>query len=102
MKLSHTTPAPPSVHRSKAGPIFVSLAAFVLFILHQDFWLWNDRTLVFGFMPIGLFYHACFSLACGVLWWCATMFAWPDDLEAWASDEAEEDAVPSAPKGGED
>lgn len=89
MKLSHTNSAPRSIHRSKAGPIFVTLAAFALFILHQDFWLWNDRTLVFGFMPIGLFYHACFSLACGVLWWCATIFAWPDDLEAWASDELE-------------
>ena len=33
----------------------------LLIILHQDNWLWNDTTLVFGFMPIGLVYHARIS-----------------------------------------
>ncbi|MDA8745886.1 DUF3311 domain-containing protein [Rubripirellula amarantea] len=52
-----------------------------LLILHQDFWYWTDGHLVFGFMPIGLFYHACISLAAGITWWMATEFCWPAELE---------------------
>ena len=34
-------------------------AVVLLYLLHQDFWFWRDaRPLVFGFLPIGLFYHA--------------------------------------------
>ena len=33
-------------------------------LLHQDVWLWRSaRPLVFGFLPIGLFYHACYAVA---------------------------------------
>ena len=38
----------------------------LLLVLHQDNWLWNDGTLVFGFMPIGLLYHAGISMAASV------------------------------------
>jgi hypothetical protein len=58
----------------------------ILFLLHQDFWWWGASDLVFGFMPIGLAYHAGFSIACSVLGWLAIRFAWPDDLEAFAED----------------
>ena len=51
----------------------------ILLIIHQDFWNWNDGTLVFGFMPMGLFYHACISLAAGCVWFMACQFAWPED-----------------------
>lgn len=60
---------------------FVSLLIVLLVILHQDNWFWNDGTLVFGFMPIGLFYHACISLAAGFTWFLAIKFCWPTDLE---------------------
>ena len=53
----------------------------LLLILHQDFWYWDDTTLVFGYMPIGLFYHACISIAAAITWWLATIYAWPDRLE---------------------
>ena len=33
-----------------------------LFVLHQDFWLWDSHTLVLGFLPSGLAYHAVFSI----------------------------------------
>ena len=35
----------------------------LLVVLHQDLWNWHDDTLVFGFLPMGLFYHACISVA---------------------------------------
>ena len=60
-----------------------------LFVLHQDVWFWDNQSLVFGFMPIGLAYHAAFSLAAALLWTAAVKFAWPSEIEAWA-DEADE------------
>lgn len=52
-----------------------------LIVLHQDNWFWEDSTLVFGFMPITLLYHACISLAAGCTWWLAVIFAWPEGLD---------------------
>ncbi len=52
----------------------------LLLIIHQDFWFWDDKTLLFGFMPIGLFYHACISLAAAATWFLATIFCWPAEL----------------------
>ncbi|MEZ6045321.1 MAG: DUF3311 domain-containing protein [Planctomycetaceae bacterium] len=51
----------------------------ILLILHQDNWLWENDKLVFGFMPIGLLYHAGISLAAAITWFLATLFAWPID-----------------------
>jgi hypothetical protein len=61
------------------------LAAVVLFfyILHQDFWFWRAaRPLVFGFIPIGLFYHACYSIGASLVMWMLVRYAWPGHLEA--------------------
>ena len=69
---------------SKRSAIWI--AALLLLVLHQDIWYWDDRTMVMGFMPIGLFYHALFSLAAGALWAFAVRFAWPDHIEQWADE----------------
>ncbi|MCA9197292.1 MAG: DUF3311 domain-containing protein [Planctomycetales bacterium] len=53
----------------------------LLVILHHDIWNWNNDKLVFGFMPITLAYHAGISVAASVVWFMATKFAWPTDLE---------------------
>ena len=66
--------------------------AILLGILHQDFWNWDSHALVFGFMPVGLAYHAGFSVAAAILWTCAIKFAWPTELEAWADEVDEEGA----------
>jgi len=55
----------------------IVVLAILLAILHQDFWFWTDRTLVFGFMPIGLAYHALFSILTSALWALAVVYAWP-------------------------
>ena len=58
------------------------LAVAVLYFLHQDFWFWRtSRPFVFGFIPIGLFYHACFAVAASALMWLLVKFAWPSHLE---------------------
>lgn len=56
----------------------------VLALLHQDFWFWDDPTLVFGFMPVGLFYHTLYSIAAACLWAAAVKWAWPSEVEAFA------------------
>ncbi|MGE0394782.1 MAG: hypothetical protein AB7P67_14545 [Vicinamibacterales bacterium] len=57
-------------------------AALALYLLHQDLWFWRAaRPLVFGFLPIGLAYHAAYTLAiAGVLAWLVRTY-WPDHLE---------------------
>ena len=57
------------------------IAVLVLYFLHQDFWFWRSARLVFGFVPIGLFYQGCFSVAAGFLMWLLVKFAWPHHLE---------------------
>lgn len=68
-------------------PRSLLIAVLVLIVLHQDNWLWTSSTLVFGFIPIGLFYHACISLAAGCLWFWATRNCWPAGLENEAQGE---------------
>lgn len=79
------------LNRSGATPgsrRMVLILFALLFALHHDFWWWADRRLVFGFLPVGLFYHALFSLAAGGLWALASRCAWPDELERWANEPA--------------
>ena len=56
-------------------------AVVVLLVLHQDTWFWRDRTLVLGFLPVGLLYHAVYTLAAAILMWLLAKFAWPAHLE---------------------
>ena len=62
----------------------------LLVILHQDVWFWEDGTLVFGFLPVTLLYHAGLSVAAAVTWFLATRYAWPEILE---EDEASDAAA---------
>jgi hypothetical protein len=58
------------------------LIVTALYVLHQDVWFWRDaRPLVFGFLPIGLFYHAAYTLAVSLLLAWLVKCHWPSDLE---------------------
>lgn len=74
--------------------ILLVVAVVALYALHQDFWNWRTaHPLVFGFVPIGLFYHGCFSVAAALLMWLLVKFAWPGHLEdEIASGGTEEEA----------
>lgn len=79
-------------------------AAFLLFLLHQDSWWWDSRTLIMGFLPVGLAYHAAFSLGAAALWALACRWAWPDHIEEWADATDEPPTTPGtsrAESGGE-
>ena len=62
--------------------VLLVFTVLALYILHQDIWLWRTaRPLVFGFLPVGLFYHACFSVAAALVMWLLVKYAWPSHLE---------------------
>jgi hypothetical protein len=58
----------------------------LLVILHQDYWQWDDATLVLGFLPRSLAYHACLSIAAAIVWLLATRYCWPESLDLAAQD----------------
>jgi hypothetical protein len=65
----------------------------LLYVLHQDWWFWRTaHPLVFGFIPIGLFYQAGFSVAAALVMWMLVKYAWPSHLEREIEqDQAKED-----------
>lgn len=53
-----------------------------LYALHQDFWLWREaRPLVFGVLPIGLFYHAAYTVATALVLAVLVRMLWPSHLD---------------------
>ena len=72
--------------------IWILVAALI--VVHQDFWYWDDPSLVFGFIPIGLFYHLCLSVAASFVWLLACTFAWPKGIDEF-EDESNADVQTS-------
>lgn len=57
------------------------LPIVALAVLHQDSWWWGSTDLVFGFLPIGLAWHALISLGAGLGWWLVVRKAWPEEFD---------------------
>ena len=71
--------------------VFVVIA---IYVLHQDFWFWRTaRPLIFGFLPVGLFYHALFSVVASGVMWLLVTYAWPSHLEQEIEERESEDKV---------
>ncbi len=51
----------------------------VLFVLHQDVWLWRDARLVLG-LPVGLAYHVAFCVAMTLALLLAVRWSWPREV----------------------
>lgn len=72
----------------------LSLLVLGVFLLHQDFWNWRKSDLVFGFLPVGLAYHAAYAILAAVLMAVLVKFAWPkelDEMEAGSEKGSKED-----------
>lgn len=60
----------------------VLAVAAVLYVLHQDIWFWRTPDpLVFGFLPIGMFYHAAYTASIAVVLAVLARSYWPAHLE---------------------
>lgn len=80
--------------RNPLKPLLLTLLVLVVYVLHQDFWNWKEvKPLVFGFIPIGLAYHAGYSILASITMAVLVKFAWPRHLE---------DIVPHEATAGED
>ena len=68
----------------KSARIFVlTLLVLAVYVLHQDNWNWKTaEPLVFGFLPVGLAYHAGYSILAAVMMAILVKFAWPKHLES--------------------
>jgi len=66
----------------KIKTLLLTLMVFAVYLLHQDSWNWKKaEPLVFGFLPIGLAYHAGYSILAAVMMAVLVKFAWPKDLD---------------------
>jgi hypothetical protein len=62
--------------------LLLGLTVITFYLLHQDFWFWTTiDPMFFGFIPVGLFYHLCYTLAVSILMWLLVKHAWPVHLE---------------------
>jgi len=73
---------------------YVVIGSIVLLaILHHDSWWWEAKEpLVFGFVPIGLAWHALISLAAAGVGLVAVKTCWPDHLDDETSSDNSEPA----------
>ena len=63
--------------------VLLTLLVAAVYILHQDFWNWKKaEPLIFGFLPVGLAYHAGYSILAVVTMAILVKFAWPAHLES--------------------
>jgi hypothetical protein len=76
----------------KRSTLIIAIGFTVLAVLHQDSWNWDNPSLVFGFLPVGLAYHAGFSMVAAAFWALVIRHAWPRHLEAWADGEDDGEA----------
>ena len=58
----------------------------VLFMLHNDFWLWDNPKRVMG-LPIGLLYHIGFCVAASILMMLTINHDLPSQLQDEETDE---------------
>ncbi len=73
---------------SKRKIILLGLLVLAVYVLHQDFWNWRRAyPLVFGFLPIGLAYHAAYSVLAALMMGILVRAAWPRHLESAAPSE---------------
>jgi len=62
--------------------LLLTLLVIGVYLLHQDFWNWKKADpLVFGFLPVGLAYHAAYSVLAAAMMWVLVKFAWPKELD---------------------
>ena len=62
--------------------LLLTLFVLVVYALHQDFWNWTKaEPFVFGFLPVGLAYHAGYSVLAAITMAVLVKFAWPMHLE---------------------
>lgn len=80
-------------------PWHLALWVGALYVLHQDFWNWDrSEPFIFGFLPIGLAYHAMYSVMASVMMWILVRYAWPAELDEEERRSTEVNSSKQGPK----
>ncbi len=67
----------------KLKPFLLVGLVVAVYVLHQDFWNWRRAyPLIFGFLPIGLAYHAAYSVLAALIMAVLVRLVWPRHLES--------------------
>jgi hypothetical protein len=62
--------------------LLLLMLILAVYVAHQDLWNWDKvDPLVFGFLPVGLAYHAAYSILASAMMAVLVSFAWPKHLE---------------------
>ena len=76
--------------------ILLTVLVLVVYALHQDSWNWTRaEPLALGFLPVGLAYHAGYSILAAILMAVLVRFAWPKHLEQAESETPQASNQPS-------
>ena len=68
--------------RSRATLALLALGALFVLVLRHDYWNWDTPyPLLFGFLPVGLWWQGMVSILAAILMALMVRFAWPGELE---------------------
>jgi hypothetical protein len=72
--------------RPAIAAILTLIFLLVLFLRH-DYWNWDTPGyLLFGFLPVGLWWQALVTILASIMMWLMVALAWPSHLEKSSSD----------------
>lgn len=75
-------PRPAPRRRSPGVYALLTLAALAVIVMRHDYWFWDTPyPLLFGWLPVALWWQALVSLSACALMWLMVRFAWPQYLE---------------------
>jgi hypothetical protein len=74
--------------------ILLLLLVAGVYVLHQDFWNWKNSEVVLVFLPVGLAYHAGYSILAAITMAVLVKFAWPKHLENVEPDKSQKNKPP--------
>lgn len=87
-------PAPPAKRTARRRKLLLaSLAVAAVVVLRHDFWQWTEvRPLLFGLLPVGLWWQAGVSVLASLVMALLVRWAWPAELEQAAGEPAADGA----------
>ena len=69
------------MHRRVISILLTVTFLLVLFLRH-DYWNWDTPGyLLFGFIPVGLWWQALVTILASIMMWLMVTLAWPSHLE---------------------
>jgi len=69
------------MHRRVISILLTVTFLLVLFLRH-DYWNWDTPGyLLFGFIPVGLWWQALVTILASIMMWLMVILAWPSHLE---------------------